>query len=219
MSEGLAYEFEKKFKHKIKLLNENLKLHNLGIIMENNRAIYYLVTKINHWDKPTYSDLFKTLVKLKNHLIMNDQYSISLPRLGCGLDKLNWAIVKEIIEYIFRNTKIHSMLCSYLYYQIVIHIKVCSKYNFTVNRLYFQIKNARGWLLIVCHLSLSSLFIGGRWLILNPMLFQLQSYSKWLVFSEIDEFARLIGQLNCYVANGVCCDPVVRKYLLNARRV
>lgn len=106
MSKGIALEFRNRFKHEERIKSQNPQVHEIVAIKENDKFIYYLVTKRNFWDKPSYDDLFKVVVLLREHLIKNDQKSICIPRLGCGLDHLKWSKVRSMIRYIFMNTQI-----------------------------------------------------------------------------------------------------------------
>ncbi|XP_046612225.1 uncharacterized protein LOC124301349 [Neodiprion virginianus] len=78
-----------------------------------NRLIYNLVTKKYHYQKPTEETLFNTLVNLKNCLEQDKVKSLSIPRLGCGLDKLDWNLVNRMIHYIFKDSDITITICNY----------------------------------------------------------------------------------------------------------
>lgn len=64
-----------------------------------------LVTKEHYWDKPTYTTLSDSLENVKNLLQIlkskakeeNLDFKIVMPKIGCGLDKLDWTRVKEIV--------------------------------------------------------------------------------------------------------------------------
>ena len=40
---------------------------------------------------------------MKKHIIVNKVKKISMPKIGCGLDKLNWEIVKKLIVKLFKD--------------------------------------------------------------------------------------------------------------------
>lgn len=68
--------------------------------------IFNLVTKSRYFEKPTYDTLKHTLEDMKQQC---DKYGIkrlAMPRIGCGLDRLNWDMVKKIIKEIFTDTDI-----------------------------------------------------------------------------------------------------------------
>ena len=52
--------------------------------------IYNIVTKQHGNDKPTYQTLHKRICTMKSHMLEHGITEISLPQIGCGLDKLEW---------------------------------------------------------------------------------------------------------------------------------
>lgn len=82
---------------------------SIGDIYETHRAphILGLVTKEHYYDKPSLDDMRKALRALhdyfynKYYLFDDDDTAptteLMMPRIGCGLDKLNWDDVKQII--------------------------------------------------------------------------------------------------------------------------
>jgi len=69
-----------------------------------DRIIVNLVTKEKSWDKPTYNDLENALIKLEEwQRETEDQGNrhLGMPRIGSGLDQLNWNKVLEMINEIF----------------------------------------------------------------------------------------------------------------------
>ena len=70
-------------------------------IEESRMLIVNLVTKKNYWDKPTYTTLSQSLLQAREFLLGQKEgvhnQLILMPRIGCGLDKLRWNHVREII--------------------------------------------------------------------------------------------------------------------------
>ena len=107
MSAGIAPLFVKKFGRKEELFRANAKIGQAAILnFENNKFIYNLVTKENYYDKPTYESLEQSLVFMRNHAIEHNVQKIAMPKIGCGLDKLNWDAVSELIKKVFCETNI-----------------------------------------------------------------------------------------------------------------
>jgi O-acetyl-ADP-ribose deacetylase (regulator of RNase III) len=81
------------------------------------RAEFNLVTKEKYWQKPTYDSLKTALVNARINAkilaLMNDDKPVKLamPKIGCGLDHLQWVKVKEIIEEVFANTDVEILVC------------------------------------------------------------------------------------------------------------
>ena len=65
------------------------------------RYIYNLVTKERYCDKPNLSILSKTLEAMKIHAGTNGVSTIAIPKLGCGLDQMNWGEVVKLLQDIF----------------------------------------------------------------------------------------------------------------------
>ena len=63
--------------------------------------IYNLVTKERFYDKPNLSTLSKTLEAMNIHASTNDVSTIAIPKLGCGLDQMNWQEVVKLLCDIF----------------------------------------------------------------------------------------------------------------------
>lgn len=66
--------------------------------------ILNLVTKDKCYQKPTYETLTKALVDMRKYLYENNIKKIAMPKIGCGLDKLEWNRVKPIIYELFEFT-------------------------------------------------------------------------------------------------------------------
>ena len=71
-----------------------------------NGTFVNLITKTHSWDKPTYADLTMSLEKLKDYLVNTGRKVIVMPKIGCGLDRLEWSVVRRIIMGIFSETDI-----------------------------------------------------------------------------------------------------------------
>ena len=54
------------------------------------RYIYNLVTKEMFCDQPNLSMLSKTLEAMKIHASTNGVSTFAIPKIGCGLDQMNW---------------------------------------------------------------------------------------------------------------------------------
>ena len=109
MGAGIAVPIRKKFK----LGN----LHNVESIFKKNpicvfhNKVYNLVTKKRYWHKPSYKSLGAALISMKIHAEQNKIKYIAMPKLGCGLDGLSWAMVRSMIKDIFENTDIEILVC------------------------------------------------------------------------------------------------------------
>ena len=98
MGKGIALIFKQKFGGVDELQKQNKKVGEVAVLERNGRYIYYLITKEKYYNKPTYDTLRQTLVTMVDHMVKNNVKVVSMPRIGCGLDKLIWDKVKVIIE-------------------------------------------------------------------------------------------------------------------------
>jgi len=106
MGAGIALYFKQKFGKVDELKLQNRKIGECANIKDDDRRIFYLITKNRYFEKPTISNLQKTLEYLKEECEKYEITNLSMPKIGCGLDKLNWKDVKQVIKKTFENTKI-----------------------------------------------------------------------------------------------------------------
>lgn len=89
---GLAVQLENKFNIKKNKPN-NTKVGEVHIV--NNIA--NLITKEKYWQKPTYKTFEDSILSLKEK-INKDTILVFPYKIGCGLDKLNWSKVLNLIN-------------------------------------------------------------------------------------------------------------------------
>ncbi|XP_048872289.1 ADP-ribose glycohydrolase OARD1 isoform X2 [Brienomyrus brachyistius] len=106
MGAGIAVLFKKQFGGVSELKAQNKKTGECAVLMRHNRFVYYLITKKKANHKPTYESLRQSLVAMRTHCRENRVTSLSIPRIGCGLDRLNWAKVSVMIEEVFQDSNI-----------------------------------------------------------------------------------------------------------------
>ena len=73
----------------------------IAVLEDEGRYIYYLVTKKLSTGKPILEDLVSSLEKMREHCTEHGVKCLAMPRIGCGLDRLEWRKVKPKIEEIF----------------------------------------------------------------------------------------------------------------------
>lgn len=99
--------FVKHFGKPLELMDQEktCKIGDFAYLEKDNIKIYYLITKEKYYNKPTIETLKKTLLKLCEDCEKQNINTLFMPKLGCGLDKLNWKKVKSIIFEIFSPIK------------------------------------------------------------------------------------------------------------------
>lgn len=71
-----------------------------------NEAIINMITKEKCYYKPTKEDFKESLEYVRELCEDYDLKRLSMPKIGCGLDKLNWDEVREMIKEEFKDTDI-----------------------------------------------------------------------------------------------------------------
>jgi hypothetical protein len=117
MGKGIVVEFNNRFDMKRKLqskypyyLKQWQNGHYSGDCLLEGRVLN-LITKECYWHKPTYDSLTTALVVCGLTCLNNNITKIAMPVIGCGLDRLQWNIVSEIIKEVFQNTDIEILVC------------------------------------------------------------------------------------------------------------
>ena len=107
MSAGIARTFRRKYPTNYpKFGTLNQKSLWPQFLESSQRYIYHLLTKVRFFHKPTYCSLRTSLAALRRHAEDNDVNAISMPKLGCGIDQLEWHLVRQIIKEEFATSQI-----------------------------------------------------------------------------------------------------------------
>jgi O-acetyl-ADP-ribose deacetylase (regulator of RNase III) len=107
MSKGIATLFKNKFGHVQELQAQNKKTGQVAWCNDGNgRYIFYLITKHRYFERPTYISLYECLVELRELCKTFNVTELGMPRIGCGLDKLEWKRVKKYLEGVFKDTSV-----------------------------------------------------------------------------------------------------------------
>ncbi|XP_033914492.2 ADP-ribose glycohydrolase OARD1-like [Acipenser ruthenus] len=106
MGAGIAVLFKRKFGGVQELLGQKKQPGECAVLRRGKRFVYYLITKKKAHQKPTYESLRKSLEAMREHCVSNEVRELSMPRIGCGLDRLDWKKVAVMIEEVFQDTDI-----------------------------------------------------------------------------------------------------------------
>jgi O-acetyl-ADP-ribose deacetylase (regulator of RNase III) len=111
MGRGVAVMFKQKFGRVDELKRQSRKVGQTASLQSENCRIYYLITKPRYFHKPTYTNLEQSLVYMRTLMEAHKQQKLAMPMIGCGLDKLEWMKVKDIICNVFADSGIDILVC------------------------------------------------------------------------------------------------------------
>ena len=106
LTKGIAKTFDDKYNIKKELRTERLKVGQCVETYGRGHRILNLVTKERYFRYPTYDDLENTFIELKNQIQRENIKEINAPKLGCGLDKLEWTKVITLLTRVFKDTPV-----------------------------------------------------------------------------------------------------------------
>ena len=109
MGAGIAVPMQKTFGLRGKIINTNIKLKHPIVILTDR--VFNLITKAKSSGKPTLRSLHMTITQMRDVALLNGIKRIAMPKIGCGLDRLQWGEVREIIKKEFEFTDIEILVC------------------------------------------------------------------------------------------------------------
>ena len=114
MGKGIVVEFNKRYDLKNYMIKNYIRNNWNGkgyCIPAKDFKVFNLITKNKYSDKPTYETLKQSLLHMRDYATSLNVDTITMPIIGCGLDRLNYDIVKGIIKNIFNDTNITIIVC------------------------------------------------------------------------------------------------------------
>ena len=109
---GLAKQVRMKFGQMDEIKAQNCRVGEVAISGNCHRKIFHLFTKKRYFQKPTLATMEKCLWQLKYQMRCLSVYSIQIPHLGCGLDRMNWQQVLELIRKVFHEPDVDVYVCT-----------------------------------------------------------------------------------------------------------
>lgn len=112
MGKGIAVKFDKKFRGMKAFLKNRIETCDIDFPVTipcfSNRKlrVFNLITKKNYWGKPTYITITKCIEQMAEICERHQIKYLAMPKIGCGLDRLQWGKVREIIEDTFKDIDI-----------------------------------------------------------------------------------------------------------------
>lgn len=117
MGKGIVVEFNKRFNMKQKITelypdgfrDPDGCYESIGCVLIDR--VFNLITKKRYYEKPTYYTLEGALYFMREICHDNGIKKVAMPVIGCGLDRLNWNKVSEIIKKTFSDLNIEILVC------------------------------------------------------------------------------------------------------------
>lgn len=112
---GIAKVFDQKMNMRFELFKNyripfGEKYANVGKALLVGRT-FNLVTKPRCFQKPTYDTVWATLSDMQRQCEELGIKKIAMPMIACGLDRLEWGKVRELIDEVFEDTDIEIVVC------------------------------------------------------------------------------------------------------------
>jgi hypothetical protein len=108
---GIAKKFDEVYNMRFKLFRDYDGYEYDGgdaLLVDN---VFNLVTKSKCYHKPMYASLKEALEVMKRIMELSAITKLAIPKLGCGLDKLDWFEVYDIICEVFEDTDVEILVC------------------------------------------------------------------------------------------------------------
>ncbi len=110
---GVAKQIEEKYNMRQQLKAcfccgyQSLAVGTAYLVMD----VFNLVTKEQYWHKPTLASLRQSLESMAKVCKTCGIKHLAMPRIGCGLDRMDWTDVKPMIADVFKDVDIEIKIC------------------------------------------------------------------------------------------------------------
>ncbi|GMT32406.1 hypothetical protein PFISCL1PPCAC_23703, partial [Pristionchus fissidentatus] len=115
MGKGIAVHFKKRYGKVADLKRQvaNGKTKGSAAYLEaDGRIIFYLITKEKYYNKPTYDTLEGSIKDMISIMKEKGVKGCVMPRIGCGLDRLDWVKVEKMLETHFHAAGKEAIVCT-----------------------------------------------------------------------------------------------------------
>ena len=109
MGAGIAVPMQKIFDLRRQILASGKHADGLTCILTGR--VFNLITKRLSSGKPTHEALEFALIKMRKLVEAHGVKKIAMPKIGCGLDRLQWGKVKVSLQNVFKDTDVEILVC------------------------------------------------------------------------------------------------------------
>ncbi len=118
MGQGIAVDFNKHFKGmKTYLINyityNDTTIPDVIMYDKKEQKVFNLITKKKCTGKPNYNTIGCCIEKMAKMCKENNIKFLAMPKIGCGLDRLQWGEIREMIKDYFSDLDIEILICKY----------------------------------------------------------------------------------------------------------
>ena len=107
LGRGIAVAFKERFGGVDDMRAQDVGVGGVATLRRGRRFVYALVTKPrSSGTLPTLATLRASLLALKRSMARDGVTRLAIPRLGCGLDKLEWPAVRAMLREVFADTDV-----------------------------------------------------------------------------------------------------------------
>lgn len=123
MAAGIAVLFNQYYDIKNRLINaygngekmwndpSHYELYTYNGFCIYEKPVLNLITKEYGNEMPTYKNLAAALLHAKSIILQNSITRIAMPKIGCGIDGLEWERVSDIIKSIYEDLDVEIVVC------------------------------------------------------------------------------------------------------------
>lgn len=116
MGAGIAVEFNNMFPNMKTRLIRSLALKkeyypHARLFVDGKIHVINLITKPKYFMKPTQASMVCALTSMRKICLEHNINKIAIPKIGAGLDKLDWDFTSKEIQKIFKDTNIEILVC------------------------------------------------------------------------------------------------------------
>jgi len=111
MGKGIAVEFKERYGMVKELIAQGKIVGETAAHNIDGGVAYYLITKSKFNDKPSMDSLEMSLNDLREQLVKDGVTKLAMPKIGCGLDGLDWGQVSTIVHKTLSDVLTEVVVC------------------------------------------------------------------------------------------------------------
>ncbi len=102
---GIALEFRNRYRVE-ELVEQKKGVGECAYVEKKGRRMLNLITKEKAGDRPTYDNLEQSLINARRICLEQNITTLAIPKIGCGLDRLEWSKVETLVNNVLGETTI-----------------------------------------------------------------------------------------------------------------